>query len=132
MVDLHTHSTCSDGTFTPVGLVEEALRQGLYAVALTDHDTVEGNNSFLAAAAAHGARAIAGVEISAEYAHPEETGRVRDEGEMHILGYFSAWGAEAEAAMAALAEIRHNRNERNPQIVRKLQDLRPQRRRGVS
>ena len=123
MVDLHTHSSCSDGTFTPAGLVDEGLRRGLYAIALTDHDTVEGNTSFLAAAALHGARAIAGVEISAEYAHPEGSTRGRDEGEMHILGYFSAWGAVAESGMAALTEIRHNRDERNPQIVRKLQEL---------
>ena len=123
MVDLHTHSTCSDGTVIPVGLIDEALRQGLYAVALTDHDTVEGNDCFLAAAAAHGMRAIAGVEISAEYVHPEEATNGRDEGEMHILGYFSRWDADAKAAMESLTEIRRNRNERNPLIVRKLQEL---------
>ena len=42
MVDLHVHSTCSDGTFTPEELVDYAMEKGLRAFALTDHDTVNG------------------------------------------------------------------------------------------
>ena len=42
MVDLHVHSTCSDGTFTPEELVDYAIQKGLTAFALTDHDTVNG------------------------------------------------------------------------------------------
>jgi len=123
MVDLHTHSTCSDGTVSPAGIVDEAARVGLHAVALTDHDTIEGNASFLTAAASCGIRAVAGVEISAEFIHPENRGGAGDDGELHILGFFAAWSDAAAAALAPLAEIRRNREERNPQIVRKLQDL---------
>lgn len=121
MVDLHTHSTFSDGTFAPEALVAEAARLRLAGVALTDHDTVDGNPSFLHAAGTHGVRAIAGVEISAEFTHPEQrTGR---DSELHILGYFPRWSAGTAAMTAPLADIRRNREERNPQIIRKLQEL---------
>ncbi len=49
-IDLHVHSTCSDGTFTPEELVEYALKKGLAAFALTDHDTTDGIRRAIAAA----------------------------------------------------------------------------------
>ncbi len=121
MVDLHTHSTFSDGTFAPAGLAAEAARIRLGGIALTDHDTVDGNPSFLKAAAEHGVRAIAGVEISAELTHPEQ--RSGRDSELHILGFFPRWSGETASTLASLAEIRRNREERNPQIIRKLQEL---------
>ncbi len=121
MVDLHTHSTFSDGTLTPARIAEEAARAGLTAVGLTDHDTVAGNDEFLSAGAEHEIEAIAGVEISAQYTNPE-TG-LKDDGEMHILGYFPWWNEKTEAAMSPLAEIRENRRERNPKIIERLQQL---------
>jgi predicted metal-dependent phosphoesterase TrpH len=121
MIDLHLHSTCSDGTCTPAELAERAVHAGLHAIALTDHDTVEGNTEFLAAASAAGIDAMAGVEISAEYVNPF-SGKKGD-GELHILGYFPAWDEATEHALESLSEIRRNRADRNPKIVRRLREL---------
>ena len=74
--DLHTHSTFSDGTMTPEELVLAAKAAGLSAVALTDHNTVAGLPSFLAAAERHGIEGIAGIEISSSLGARE----------MHIVG----------------------------------------------
>ena len=62
--DLHTHSCFSDGTCTPAEILEQAAAMGLSAVALTDHNTVEGLPSFLSAARGNPVVAIPGVEIS--------------------------------------------------------------------
>jgi predicted metal-dependent phosphoesterase TrpH len=121
MIDLHVHSIYSDGTCSPAELVDRAMHAGLHAIGLTDHDTVEGNTEFLAAAAAASIDAIAGVEISAEYINPV-SGRKGD-GELHILGYFPEWTECNEQAMNDLEEIRENRSERNPKIIRRLNDL---------
>lgn len=76
--DLHTHSYFSDGTYSPTALVKEAEARGLGALALTDHNTVEGLPEFLAAAQGHRILAIPGVEISTDYG----------ERELHIVGLF--------------------------------------------
>ena len=83
-VDLHTHSHFSDGTFSPAQLVESAVRAGLHAIALTDHNTVAGLPEFLHAAEGSGITAVPGVEISAGYRGKE----------VHIVGLFlnpEAW-----------------------------------------
>ena len=77
-IDLHVHSTASDGTFTPTELVAEAKRCGLSAFALTDHDTVDGISEALAAGKASGLEVIPGVELSTEY----------NETEIHVVGLF--------------------------------------------
>ena len=76
--DLHTHSTYSDGTFSPAQLVTEGLRKKLRAVALTDNNTVAGLPEFLKAAEGTGLEGIPGVEISTGYNHQE----------VHIVGLF--------------------------------------------
>lgn len=76
--DLHTHSTCSDGTLSPARLVEEAQRCGLAAVALCDHNTVAGLPEFLAAAEGTLVEAVPGIELSTDW-----NGR-----ELHVLGLF--------------------------------------------
>ncbi len=76
--DLHTHSVYSDGTFTPEALIAAAKVANLSAVALTDHNTVAGLPSFLAAAEGSGVEAVAGVEFSTDYG----------EKELHILALF--------------------------------------------
>ena len=76
--DLHTHSIFSDGTFTPTELIEEGIKQGLSAVALTDHNTTSGLTEFCTAAAGKDILPIPGVEISTEYMGKE----------LHILGLF--------------------------------------------
>ena len=77
-VDLHTHSTASDGTDTPAQLVRRAKAAGLSAIALTDHDTVAGVAEAQCEAARVGLEFLPGIEISA--AHPRP-------GVMHLLGY---------------------------------------------
>lgn len=62
--DLHTHSTASDGTLPPAGLIEAAARRGIAMLALTDHDTVAGLPEAAAAAAVHGVQFVPGVEVS--------------------------------------------------------------------
>ena len=64
MIDLHTHSTASDGGDTPSLLVENAVRKGLSAIALTDHDTVSGLPEFLKAGENAPLKVIPGVELS--------------------------------------------------------------------
>ena len=65
--DLHTHSIFSDGTWTPEELIREACRIELSAIALTDHNTVDGLSRFLRAAEGTGLEAIPGVEFSTDY-----------------------------------------------------------------
>jgi len=111
MIDLHVHSTFSDGALPPEALVEAAVRAGLGGMALTDHDTLDGIPSFLSAAAAHpGFRAIAGVEVSVAHEH----------GPLHILAYFVSPGGPLEPR---LAEIRRGREERNASLFRRLEEL---------
>ena len=78
LCDLHTHSTCSDGTLAPTELVKLALEKNLAAVALTDHNTVAGLPEFLEAARGTELEAVPGIEFSVDYGDIE----------LHILGLF--------------------------------------------
>ena len=77
-VDLHVHTTASDGTSTPEQVVQKAASYGLKAIAITDHDEVGGIGPALAAGHLLGVEVIPGVEINTEY----------EQCEVHILGYF--------------------------------------------
>ena len=90
LVDLHTHSTFSDGTLTPTQLITLAKETGLSAVALCDHNTVAGLPEFLTAAETHGIKAVPGVELSTEYTGVE----------LHILGLFLSTTAYAPVTAA--------------------------------
>jgi predicted metal-dependent phosphoesterase TrpH len=76
--DLHLHTLFSDGTYTPEEVVSQAAKQNLAAIALTDHDAVEGCERASVACAAAGIEFISGTELTAE----------QDDNEIHILGYF--------------------------------------------
>ncbi len=76
--DLHTHSTASDGTYTPSQIVEEAERKGLFAVALCDHNTLSGLSEFKKAAENKSLIAVSGIEITCAYIGKE----------IHIVGLF--------------------------------------------
>ncbi len=78
LCDLHTHSVYSDGTDTPAGIVSIALKSGLSAVALCDHNTVDGLSEFIKAANGKKIKAIAGAEFSVDYLGTE----------LHLLGLF--------------------------------------------
>lgn len=84
MIDLHAHTTASDGRSTPEALVAEAVAAGCSILAVTDHDTVAGIAAARRAAEGAGLRVIDGIEISA----------VDDGLDMHILGYFVDAGNE--------------------------------------
>jgi predicted metal-dependent phosphoesterase TrpH len=76
--DLHTHSVYSDGTYTPAEIIDEAIRNGLSAVALTDHNTVDGLPDFIAAARGKDIKVVPGAEFSVDHNGIE----------LHILGLF--------------------------------------------
>ena len=78
LCDLHAHSIYSDGTCTPAELISLAKQAGLYAVALTDHNTVSGIPYFLEAAKDSGVQALPGIEVSTDYMGQE----------LHIVGLF--------------------------------------------
>lgn len=99
LCDLHTHSVFSDGTCTPGQIIDAAVELGLSAVALTDHDSVDGLPDFLSAAAGKPIEAIPGAEFAVTY---EGT-------ELHLLGLFLPQAAFAP--IAQLMEQVHRRRE---------------------
>ncbi len=115
-IDLHIHSTASDGTYAPADLLRMAVRLGLNAIAITDHDILEGSRLALGGAVPAGLELISGVEISV---NAPADGPV--EGSMHVLGY--GIDLDDPALNAALAELRDARNRRIPAIVTRLRDL---------
>jgi len=101
-IDLHTHSTYSDGLLTPTALLDLAARRGLAAIALTDHDTVAGLPEALAHGAVTGVEVVRGIEISSTL----------DGVSLHILGYgFNHEHPGFLAFLERLQEARHNRNQ---------------------
>ena len=110
-IDMHTHSTASDGSMSPMALVHEAKKQGLSAIALTDHDTVEGVAEALAEGDKLGIEVIPGIEISLNY-----------KPEMHILGYFPDRN-KYTVIKNELNIVIEGRNSRNQKIINKLNEL---------
>ncbi|MGI9667555.1 MAG: PHP domain-containing protein [Acidimicrobiia bacterium] len=110
-VDLHTHSNVSDGVETPAALMDLAADAGVDIVALTDHDTLDGIAEARTTAERHGMRFIPGVELSVDH-----TGL-----KMHMLVYFTEPG-EGQLA-ETLRDLRTGRDERNVEIVAKLNSL---------
>jgi len=109
-VDLHTHSTASDGARTPTEVVAAARAANLAAFALTDHDTIAGLSDARAAGVQQGVRVIGGVELSAVEANIET----------HILGLHLSDLSELERRLIELREMRVNRAVR---IVARLNEL---------
>ena len=111
-VDLHLHSTASDGKLNPEALIDRAAEAGLEVISLTDHDTVDGIVPALKAAAAFPQlKLIPGVEISTDM----------PEGEAHVLGYFIDYTSpELESA---LERFRNSRQGRAQGMVNKLKDF---------
>lgn len=116
MIDLHTHSTASDGSLTPRQILDLARDTGIEAVALTDHDTIVGILEIKDIVHSYPVEFITGVEISC--APPPE---FKSLGSIHMLGYgFSVYDCGLNHALARAAEARANRN---PQIIEKLNGL---------
>lgn len=109
-IDLHVHSTGSDGTFTPTELVREAKRIGLSAMALTDHDSVSGIAEAVEAGKIYGVEIVPGVELSTEY---EDT-------EIHVVGlYIDKTNKELSEQLHA---FRDNRDNRNLKMIERLRE----------
>ncbi len=110
-VDLHTHSTFSDGTLTPTALVDLAASQGVSILALTDHDTVEGVPEALERGRQLGVEVVSGLEI----------GCIHRGVSYHILGY---WIDHHNVELRSwLRKLQQGRRERNRKILQRLQGL---------
>ncbi len=113
-VDLHLHTTLSDGRLTPTELVRLAVSRGVTVAAVTDHDSTEGLAEAFAEAAHHPELTLVpGIELSAD--HP--TG----EGDLHILGYFLDTGNRR--LQGRLREFREGRKGRAQRMVERLAEL---------
>lgn len=112
MIDLHSHTDRSDGTFTPAELIEEAKRVGLRGLAITDHDTFAGYDAARSFAEAASIELICGIELSTRY----------QGGSVHLLGYFPATPPSVELR-AWLEIILEGRRDRNRRLIAKLQSL---------
>lgn len=111
MIDLHTHSTCSDGTDPPERVVELAVTAGCSAVALTDHDTLSGLPRAMARAQELGITLVPGCEVSCAY----------EGGSAHVLVYFAE--ADDGPLQAELAALRRDRVARNRELADRLRTL---------
>ncbi|HEY7223515.1 MAG TPA: PHP domain-containing protein [Micromonosporaceae bacterium] len=112
-IDLHTHSTVSDGTLSPSGVIAAAASAGLDVVALTDHDNVAGWPEAAAAAESHGIQFVPGVEISCRW-HG-----VAPPISLHLLGYYvDAGHAGLRAELARVREGREHRAQRMIELMR--------------
>ncbi len=109
-IDLHLHSTFSDGLLSPEELVACARERELAAISLADHDTTDGTARFITAARAAGIKAISCIELSASFAT----------GSLHLLGY--GLDASAQCLQESLRWVRDRRNERNVAILERLPD----------
>jgi len=110
-IDLHVHTTHSDGSFSTREVMAFAKHAGLTALAITDHDIVEAIPEATAIGQELGIEVVPGVEISSRLG----------ESELHILGYFLNWTDPILAQR--LSTLRDSRHLRNPKIVQRLNDL---------
>ena len=115
-IDLHIHSTASDGTLSPDAIVKIALQKKISAIAITDHDTVGGIQQLYQQGIPSGIKFISGVEISIAAPDPFELG-----GSLHLLGYgIDPYDSPLNDALLKLQKSRENRI---PQMIAKLNRL---------
>lgn len=115
-IDLHVHSTASDGTLTPSEILAQAVRLGLKAIAITDHDTLSGSVAALDGGIPAALKFVTGIEISAA-APPGFS----VDGSVHILGY--GIDPQHAALNEMLDKLKFAREKRNPQIIARLNAL---------
>ncbi len=109
-VDLHLHTTASDGIYPPEKVIALAARAGLAAVSITDHDTLDGLGPALAAGTRYGIEVVPGVEVSCAYAGEE----------VHLLGYYPD---RSGPLGPALEEMRRDRVRRMQRMLDRLRGL---------
>ena len=110
MIDLHVHTTASDGQYTPTEVIEKAAAKGLKAIAITDHDTVDGLEEARAAAREKGMLFVNGTELSINFPH----------GEFHLLGL--GFTEVSPSFKSLLDNMKQTRIERNLQIIKNMQE----------
>ena len=110
-IDLHLHTRYSDGSLTPAEVVTLAHQAGVTAMAITDHDIVDGIPHAREAATKLGIEIVPGVELSSRF----------DGRELHVLGYFFDW--QDPTLQAHMVRQRLSRQVRNPQIIERLNAL---------
>jgi predicted metal-dependent phosphoesterase TrpH len=110
-LDLHLHTTYSDGSFTPSEVVAFAHSANVTALAITDHDTVDGIPEAMEAGQRLGIEIVPGIELSSRW----------KESEMHILGYFL--NRQDPTLHAHLTRFQEARHRRNPRIIERLNEL---------
>jgi predicted metal-dependent phosphoesterase TrpH len=115
-IDLHIHSTASDGTLSPSEIIDLALRLHLGAIAITDHDSIAGSREALLCGIPEELGFLTGVEISAE--PPPSYGGA---GSIHILGY--GLRLDDPELNRALERLQDARKDRNPEIIARLNKL---------
>jgi predicted metal-dependent phosphoesterase TrpH len=108
MIDLHTHSKASDGSLSPAALMEYASRRPLSAIALTDHDTIDGLAEAAREASRYGIRFIPGIEIEITW----------EPGEFHLLGL--GIRCPSPGLLRAVAELGEKREARNREIIERM------------
>ena len=111
MIDLHTHSTFSDGTYSPQELINLAYKNNIKAIAITDHDTIDGISYAIPEAEKFNIELINGIEISADYKGIE----------IHILGYFL--DIKNTKLLNLLKDLEKTRNKRNQDLINKLNEI---------
>lgn len=110
-IDLHLHTTHSDGSLPPAEVLALAHKAGVTALAITDHDITDGIPEAMQIGAELGIEVIPGIEISSQW----------ENGELHILGYFLDW--KDPMLNQHLSALRASRHRRNPLMVQKLKEL---------
>lgn len=111
MIDLHIHTTASDGEFSPTEIVNKAIDMGLTHIAITDHDTVNGLDEAISYGKDKDIIIIPGVELNAKV----------DFGQMHILGYYIDYSNGKFLEMMKIFE--NDRNERNALFIKKFKEM---------
>jgi 3',5'-nucleoside bisphosphate phosphatase len=112
LIDLHTHTNESDGTYSPFELVDAALAIGLEALAISDHDTLTGYDRALPRARKKGLDLVCGIELSTKF-----RGKT-----VHLLGYFLN-GPPADSFRDWIGEMQASRRDRNVRLAQRLQSL---------
>jgi len=114
IIDLHAHSTASDGTYSPAEVAELAKKLGLSAIALTDHDTIDGLDEFQKTGNALGIETIPGIEFAALWEKHHRP-------EIHLVGL--GFDPAHPALLSRMQEIRQSRDLRNQKMCEKLSSI---------
>jgi predicted metal-dependent phosphoesterase TrpH len=122
MIDLHTHSNISDGDYSPDKLIKEAVKQGLSAIALTDHDTINGLESAkIAAMECQKIHFIPGIEINIDWIGGNGAPGLGPGGEFHLLGL--GINAPSSKFIDAVEKLSRRREDRNREILERMHGL---------